>query len=251
MVVQRHDLTQALHEAALRGGGSRIAGQILQPGDADFDAARRVWNAGIDRRPRAIVRCRGVADILAGVRVAREQGLVVAVRGGGHNVAGFGTCDDGLVIDLSRMRAVRVDPARRTARAEGGATWGDLDRACQAFGLATTGGTVADTGIGGLTLGGGQGWLMGCFGLSCDNLLSADLVTADGSVLVASEHEHPDLFWGLRGGGGNFGVVTGFEYRLHPVGPLLGGTLLFSLARAGDFLRLFRDVTGRAPDELT
>src|SRR5262245_53177151 len=190
-----------------------VRGEVLQPGDLGYDAARRVWNGLIDKHPALIVRCTDAGDVISAVNFARTHDLLVAVRGGGHSAAGSGVCDGGLVIDLSRLRGVRVDPVARTARAEGGATWGDVDHATEAFGLATTGGVLSTTGIGGLSLGGGIGWLMRKHGLSCDNLLSVDVVTADGRFLTASATEHPDLFWGVRGGGGNFGVATSFEYR--------------------------------------
>src|SRR5688572_13539611 len=195
--------------------------ELIAPDDAGYDEARRVWNGMIDRHPALIVPCRGVADVVASVRFARIQQLPLSVRGGGHNVAGFGTCDGGLVIDLSPMRGVRVEPATQTARAGGGATWGDVDRETQLFGLAAPGGIVSTTGIAGQTLGAGQGWLRCTYGMACDSLDSADVVTADGELVIASETDHADLFWALRGGGGNFGVVTSFEYRLHPVGPML------------------------------
>jgi FAD/FMN-containing dehydrogenase len=191
-----------------------------------------------------------VADVIAAVRFAGDHGLRIAVRGGGHNVAGTSLCDGGLVIDLSAMRAVRVDPACRTARAEGGATWRDFDHATQTFGLATTGGTISTTGIAGLTLGGGQGYLMRKHGLACDNLISADVVLADGSFVAASEKEHSDLFWALRGGGGNFGVVTAFEYRLHPVGPAMGGMVIHPVERAAEAFRFYREFQRDAPDAL-
>ena len=237
---------EAVHElkAALRG-------DLLRPGDAEYDQARRVWNGMIDRRPALIARCTGVADVLRAVAFARERGLVVAIRSGGHNVAGSAICDDGLVIDLSRMKGMRVDPARRTAQAEAGLTWGEFDRETQAFGLAVTGGAISSTGIAGLTLGGGQGWLMRKYGLTSDNLLAVDLVTADGQFLTASDDEHADLFWGLRGGGGNFGVATSFTYRLHPEHVLLAGMVLHPIERAGQALRHWRDFTRTAPDELT
>ena len=187
---------------------------------------------------------------MAAVRFAAEQDLPIAVRGGGHNVAGLAICDDGLMIDLSAHAPCRVDPERRTARAQGGATWADFDAATAAHGLATTGGAISTTGIGGLTLGGGLGWLMRSYGLACDNLLSCEVVTANGDVVTASEAENPDLFWGLRGGGGNFGVVTMFEYRLHPVSQVLGGLLMFPIDRARDLIRLYRQVTANAPDAL-
>jgi len=193
-----------LDEAVVQGLQASLHGPLLRPDDAGYDAARQVWNGmiDIDRRPALIARCAGVADVIAAVRFARTHHLLVSVRGGGHNIPGNAVCQGGLMIDLASMRSVRVDPVRRTARAEGGATWGDFDRETQALGLATTGGIVSDTGIAGLTLGGGLGWLAGKYGLSCDNLLSVDLVTADGTVLMASATENADLFWGLRGGGG-------------------------------------------------
>ncbi len=191
---------------------SRLRGDILGRGDPGYDAVRRVWNGMIDKRPALIARCTGTADVAAAVAVVREHDLLVAVRGGGHNVAGNAVCDGGLVIDLSPMKGIRVDPANRTARAQPGATWGDFDHETQPFGLATTGGLVSTTGIAGFTLGGGLGWLMRRHGLACDNLLSADVVTADGRLLTASPVENADLFWGLRGGGGNFGIVTSFEF---------------------------------------
>jgi len=226
-------------------------GTLLRPGDPDYEQARRVWNGMIDRRPALIVRCAGAADVIRAVDLARERGLPLAVRGGGHNVAGNAVCDGGLVIDLSGMKAIRVDPARRTARAEGGVTWGEFDRETQAFGLASTGGIVSTTGIAGLTLGGGIGWLARSYGLACDNLLSVDLVTADGQLRTVSATEHADLFRGLRGGGGNFGVATSLEFRLHPVGPVLGGLLIHPFDAARDLLRLYRDFTATAPPELT
>jgi FAD/FMN-containing dehydrogenase len=234
--------------AALRAG---LRGDVILPGDADYESARLVWNGMIDKRPGLIARCAGPADVLAAVRFAREHELLVAVRGGGHNVAGNATCDGGMVIDLSRMRAVRVDPTWQIAWAEGGATWGDLDREAEAHGLATTGGAVSTTGIAGLTLGGGVGWLARKHGLACDNLLAADVVTADGRLLTASAEEHADLFWGLRGGGGNFGVVTTFAYRLHPLGTVLGGMVVHPVEQAHEVLRFFRAYAAGAPEELS
>ena len=229
-----------------------LLGEVLGPGDGGYEPARALWNAAIGTRPGAIARCRGSADVGAAVRYAREAGLLVAVRGGGHNVAGTASCDRGLVLDLSAMKGVRVDPARRMVQAEPGLLWGELDGPTQAFGLATTGGIVTHTGVAGLTLGGGIGWLMRKHGLTCDNLLAVDLVTADGRLLRASEDEHPELFWGVRGGGGNFGVVTAFQFRLHGVGPtVLAGPILFPAADAGELLRWYRDFADAAPDELT
>jgi FAD/FMN-containing dehydrogenase len=204
----------------------------------------------IDRRPALIACCTGVADVHAGVQFAQEHALLVSVRGGGHGVTGAAVCDGGVMIDLARMQSVRVDPARQTVRAEGGTTWGTLDHETQAFGLATTGGVVRSTGIAGLTLGGGHGFLMRSYGLACDNVLAMDLVLADGRVLTASATAHAELFWGLRGGGGNFGIVTSFEYHLHPVGPLLAGLLIYPLAQAREVLRRYRELTSTAPDAL-
>src|SRR5688500_19040891 len=210
-------------------------GRLINSDHADYDNARAVWNGAIDRRPRLIAQCIGTADVVAAIRFARDHGLEVAVRGGGHNVAGTAVCVDGVVIDLSAMRAVRVDPAGRRVWVQGGALWGDVDQETQAHGLAVTGGIVSHTGVAGLTLGGGIGWLMRKHGLTVDNLLSADVVTADGKRLRASEDEHPDLYWALRGGGGNFGVVTSFEFLLHPVGPsVLAGPILWDATDAGE-----------------
>jgi len=204
----------------------------------------------IDRRPALIARCVGAADVISCVRFAREHDLPVSVRGGGHSIAGNAVCDDGLVIDLSRMKTIRVDPVRRLARADPGLLLGEFDRETQAFGLATTLGTLSITGIAGLTLGGGLGWLMGKHGLACDNLLSVDIVTADGRLLTASAEENPDLFWGVRGGSGNFGVVTSFEYQLHPLGPVLAGLVAYSIQQAPQVLRFFREYAATCPDEL-
>ena len=227
-----------------------LRGDLLRPGEAGYDEARKVWNGMIDKRPALIARCAGVADVIHCVNFALENTLLVAVRGGGHNIAGNAVCDGGLVIDLSRMKSVRVDPARRTARAEPGLTWGEFDRETQAFGLATTGGQISTTGVAGLTLGGGWGHLARKYGLTSDNLLSVDLVTADGRFLTASVAENADLFWGVRGGGGNFGVVTSFDYQLHPVGPVLGGIVAYPFQKAKEVLELFRELTIAAPDEL-
>lgn len=226
-------------------------GAILRPGQQGYDEARRVWNGAVDRHPRMIARCAGTADVVAAVRFAAERELLVAVRGGGHGVAGTATCDDGMVIDCSPMKGIRVDPPARTAWAQPGVLWGELDQETQAFGLAVTGGIVTHTGIAGLTLGGGLGWLMRKHGLTIDNLTAADVVTADGRLLRASAAEHPDLFWGLRGGGGNFGVVTCFEYRLHPLGPVLAGPVLWPIEQAAEVLRFYRDFIATVPDELT
>ena len=227
-----------------------LAGEVITPGDPEYDTARRVWNGAIDRHPAIIARVEGVADVVEAIRFARGEGLQIAVRGGGHNVAGHGTCDGGIVIDLSRMRAVRVDPAARTACVQGGALWSDVDYTTQAFGLGVPGGMVSTTGVAGLTLGGGIGWLSRKHGLTSDNLLAATLVTADGAVLTASPSEHAELFWALRGGGGNFGVVTSLQFRLHPVGDIVGGVILQPLEQAGAVLRGYREVMAEAPDAL-
>ena len=229
---------------------TKLRGGHLLPGDEGYDAARKIYNAMIDNRPGIIARCAGVADVVDAVNFARNNGLLVSVRGGGHNVSGNAVCDGGLMIDLSPMKGVRVDLDSKTARAEPGVTWAEFDRETQAFGLATTGGLVSTTGIAGLTLGGGLGWLMGNHGLACDNLISVDVVTADGRLLTASASRNEDLFWGLRGGGGNFGVATSFEFRLHPVGPMLGGILIHRLDKAAEIIRFYDNFTRSSPDEL-
>ena len=219
-----------------------IAGEVLAPGDADYDNRRRVWNAMIDRKPTVIVRCRNTPDVINATRFAATSNLPIAIRGGGHNVAGHAVCDRGVMIDLSLMRGVKVDADRRHAWVEGGATWGDLDRETQRFGLATPGGLISDTGVAGLTLSGGIGWLRGRYGLCIDNLISADVVTADGLIIHAAAEDHGDLLWALRGGGGNFGVVTGFEFKLHPVGPqLMFCAPIYSVETGSAPIRFWRD----------
>ena len=242
----------ALGEAVIEQFGSGLRGELLRPDDAAYEEARLLWNGVIDKRPALIVRCAGVGDVIASVNFARENGLLLAVRGGGHNVSGNAVCDGGLVIDLSPMKGIRVDPEKRTARAEAGVTLGDLDRETQVFGLATPLGVVTKTGIAGLTLGGGIGWLRRKHGLASDNLVSVDVVTADGRFLTASEEENQDLFWGIRGGGGNFGVVTSFEYKLHPVGPEV--TFCFVLYpgdRAKEVLLACNEYMAEAPDDVS
>ncbi|HSK38363.1 MAG TPA: FAD-binding oxidoreductase [Arenibaculum sp.] len=231
--------------------GAELRGAVIAPDSPDYDEARRIWNAMIDRRPGLIVRCAGTADVLRCIRLAREHRLLTAVRGAGHNIAGNAVCDGGLMIDLSAMRSVRVDPWRRVATVEPGATLGDFDREAQAFGLATPLGINSTTGVAGLTLGGGFGWLSRKYGMTIDNLIAADVVTASGEFLRASERENPDLFWGIRGGGGNFGVVTSFDFQLHAVGPeVLAGLVVHPFERAGALLSRYRDFAGAAPDEL-
>jgi FAD/FMN-containing dehydrogenase len=235
-----------LHE--LRG---RFRGTLLRPGEEGYPEARRVWNGAIDRSPALIARCAGADDVQAAVRFARDRDLPISVRGGGHSVMGYGVCDGGVMIDLSQLKAVSVDPATRTARASGGLTWAELDLATQRHGLATTGGSISSTGIGGVTLGGGFGHLMRRYGLTVDNLRAADLVTADGERLHVDAASEPDLLWGLRGGGGNFGVVTAFEYDLHPAGPIvLGGPVFWPLEQAPQVLSFLREFAPTAPDEL-
>jgi FAD/FMN-containing dehydrogenase len=234
--------------AALR---ATLRGTVLTSADAGWDETRRIHNGMFVRRPAVIVRCLGTADVADAVRFARTHELEIAVRGGGHSVAGKSVCDGGLMLDLSLMRGVHVDPVRRVARAQGGATWGDFNRETQVHGLATTGGAVSTTGIAGLTLGGGFGWLMGRCGIAADNLIAAEVVTASGDVMRASAEENPDLLWALRGGGGNFGVASWLEYRLHPVGPVTSGTVAHGIARAREVLQLYRELTADAPDELT
>lgn len=226
-----------------------LRGELLQTGDAGYDDARTVYNAMIDRRPALIARCSGVSDVIQSVNFARQSGLLLSVRGGGHNVSGNAVCDGGLMIDLSPMKSIRVDLERETARSEPGVLWREFDHETQTFGLATTGGVVSSTGVAGLTLGGGIGWLMGRHGLACDNLLAADVVTADGRLLEASRSQNADLFWGLRGGGGNFGIATSFEFQLHPVGTVLGGRIIHPLEKAVDLIRFYDRFTRSAPDE--
>ncbi len=227
-----------------------VRGDVIAEDDEGYEVARTVYNAMIDRRPAVVVRCSDAGDVMAAVDFARENELDLSVRGGSHSVPGFGTNDGGVVIDMSMMRGVRVDPKDRTARAEGGATWGDFNHATYPFGLATTGGIISTTGVGGLTLGGGIGYLARGFGLSCDNLISADVVTADGSFVTASEKENDDLFWALRGGGGNFGAVTSFEFQLHPVKDIYGGPLFYELEHVADLLRFYREFIVDAPEQL-
>lgn len=240
-----------LNDAAVASFAARMQGPVLLGGDPGYDDARTIWNAMIDRRPALIARCTNVADVQTAVGFAREHDLLLSIKGGGHNVAGKAVCNGGLMIDLSLMKGIQVDPATRTVRAEGGVTWGEFDAATVAHGLAMTGGFVASTGIAGLTLGGGFGFLMRKFGMTCDNLRSAQIVTADGQVLTASADEHPELFWALRGGGGNFGVVTSFEFGLHPIPPaMLAGFIVHPAARARDAWNLHRELTANAPEEL-
>jgi FAD/FMN-containing dehydrogenase len=235
--------------SALRG---KVRGTVALPGEDGYDAARTIWNAMIDRRPGLVVRCLGAADVINAVALARDEKLLVAVRAGGHNIAGNAVCDGGLLIDLSLMRSVRVDPASSTARVEPGATLADFDKEAQQFGLATPLGINSTTGVAGLTLGGGMGWTTRKLGLTVDNLISADVVTADGKLVRASATENPDLFWALRGGGGNFGIVTSFEFKLHPLGPeVLSGLVVHPLEMAGELLPQFRRIAREAPDELT
>ena len=238
------------NEASLQTFKAQLRGTVIQPGDADYEEARKVYNAMIDKRPMLIARVADVADVIASVNFARDNRLLLAVRGGGHNGGGLGMCDDGFVIDLSRLRGIRVDPKAHTVRAEGGCTWGDVDHATHAFGMATPAGIISTTGVGGLTLGGGIGHLSRRFGLTIDNLLSVDVVLADGSYVTASAKENEDLFWAVRGGGGNFGVVTSFEYRLHPLSTVVAGPTLWPLERAAEILSWYRDFIGKAPTEL-
>ena len=228
----------------------QVRGEVIAPENEGYEQARKVYNAMIDRRPSVVVRPVNVGDVMTAVNFAWENRLDLAIRGGSHSVPGFGTCDGGVVIDLSSMRSIRVDPAKQTARAEGGATWGDFNAATHAFGLATTGGIISTTGVAGLTLGGGIGYLARGFGLSCDNLVSADVVTADGRFLIASEKENEDLFWALRGGGGNFGVVTTLEFKVHPVKDIYGGPMFYELKHVRDILTFFREYIADAPEEM-
>jgi len=239
-----------LDETAVQDFRSRMRGEVIRPGDGAYDEARKVYNGMIDRRPEMIARCVDVADVMACVNFAREQKLLLAVRGGGHSGPGLGMCDGGLVIDLSRMRGIRVDPTARTVRVEGGAKWADVDHATHPFALATPSGFISSTGVGGLTLGGGIGYLSRTHGLTIDNLLSVDMVLADGRFVTASGKENKDLFWAVRGGGGNFGVVTSFEFRLHPVSHVYGGPMIWPIERSGELLRWWRDFILEAPEDI-
>jgi FAD/FMN-containing dehydrogenase len=228
-----------------------LHGTLVVPGDADYESTRKVWNGAINKFPACIVRCVDLNDVVHAVLFAREQQLLVAVRGGGHSIAGHSVCDGGIVIDLSRLKGIKVDPLKQKVQAQAGLTLGEFVHGTQVFGLATTTGTVAGTGLAGLTLGGGLGWFMGKYGLTIDNLLSVKMVAADGQVLKSSTTQHPDLFWAVRGGGGNFGIVTSFEFRLHPVGPVLAGKVVYPITRAREVLRFYREYTAQAPAELT
>jgi FAD/FMN-containing dehydrogenase len=241
----------SIDQASIADLAARFSGMLVGPEDSRYDELRRVHNGMIDRRPALIARCLGSADIADAVNFARARGLDLAVRGGGHNVAGRAVCDGGLMLDMSLMKGIRVNPVRRTALAQGGVNWREFNRETQARGLATTGGVISTTGIAGLTLGGGLGWLMAKYGLATDNLLAAEVVTAAGEILRASKDDNADLFWAIQGGGGNFGAVSWFEFRLHPVGPVTSGMIAFPFDKARDVLKFFRDMTVGLADELT
>ncbi len=239
-----------LTQQAILAFCAQLRGQLIQPDDIHYDEARRVYNAMIDKYPALIVRCADVADVISCVNFGRDNHLTIAVRGGSHNGPGFGTCDDGLVIDLSHLRGVRVDPVNRTVRVEGGCVWGDVDQATHPFGLAVPSGVIASTGVGGLTLGGGMGYLSRKFGLTIDNLLGVDVVLADGQLVTASTDENADLFWAVRGGGGNFGIVTSFLFRGQPVSTVYGGPIFWPLEMASDVIRFWQDFILDAPDDI-
>ena len=234
--------------SSLRG---QLRGELLEPDASTYDELRQLWNADVQRYPAVIARCVDVADVIACVKWARSNSIRASVRCAGHNISGAASCDGGLVIDLGPMKGTRVDPVERRIRAQGGCTWGELDHAAGAFGLGTTGGVNSITGIGGLTLGGGIGWLMRKHGLACDNLFGADVVTAEGDFIRTDAEENPDLLWALRGGGGNFGIVTEFEYQLHTVGPLLAGLLMYPAEQTAELLRFYRELSEDEPEELT
>jgi FAD/FMN-containing dehydrogenase len=244
-------LKYELHPTVLQEFKAQLCGELICPNDYGYDAARKVWNGMIDKYPALIIRCADVVDVVHAVQFARAHHLLVTVRSGGHGISGSSVCDGGIVIDLSRMKGICIDLAKKTVWAQAGLTLGEFVQATQAYGLATTTGTVGGTGLAGLTLGGGLGWFMGKYGLTIDNLLSVDLVTAEGQLLTASASEHPDLFWGVRGGGGNFGIVTAFKFQLHPVGPVLAGKVVYPLENAREVLHFYREYTRTAPDELT
>jgi FAD/FMN-containing dehydrogenase len=244
-------MSEILTEKQLAGLTSRLECPVITAGDQDYESARHVWNGMIDRRPSMILRPASIADVMKAVHFVRENQLPFSVRGGGHSVSGKSVVDGAVMIDLSRMKAIQIDPAGQSAVVQGGATWGEFDKAAESYRLATTGGVISSTGVTGLTLGGGIGWLMGKHGLSCDNVISADLVNADGAHMTASATSNEDLFWAIRGGGGNFSIVTALEFRLHPLESVEGGVILYPRAAAFDLLRRYRDVTLKAPDELT
>ncbi len=239
-----------MNQAAIEELKKQVRGEVLRPSDAGYGESRTIYNAMIDRRPAAIVFCLGTADAVAAVRFARERDLPLSIRGGGHNIAGNAVCDGGVMLHMGKLKGVRVDVNNRTATAQPGVTLGDYDQATTPHDLVTPMGVVSRTGIAGLTLGGGLGWLMGKHGLACDNLMGAEVVTAEGKTVQASETENADLLWGLRGGGGNFGIVTEFRYRLHPLGTIIGGLLIYPLAKTKEVLRFFREITHQCPDEL-
>lgn len=230
-----------LGRASVQAFPERIKGPVILPTHGDYDALRMVWNRMIDKRPGMIVQCMDAEDVVTAVNFARDNRLLTAVRAGGHSLGGKSVCDGGIVIDVSAMKRIAIDPVARRVRTESGIKLGEFDRVAQAFGLATPAGTDPDTGLAGLALGGGLGWIMSKYGLTCDNLLGAEVVTADGRMVRASAEENPDLFWGLKGGGGNFGVVTSFEFKMHPVGPVYGGLLMYAGAQGGDVLRFLRE----------
>jgi len=242
---------EAIPDEKIEAFANALRGDLIRPGDADYDSARSIWNALVEKHPGAIAKCSGTADVVAAVNFARQNDIVVAIRGGGHNVGGRALCDDGLVIDLSRMRGIHVDPSERTVRAQGGATLGDVDAETHLHGLAVPFGVISKTGIAGLTLGGGVGWLVRKYGPTCDNVIAAEVVTADGRVRTASASENPDLYWAIRGGGGNFGVVTSFLYQAYPVSTVLGGLIVYPREAAGEILRAYRDFMATAPEDLT
>lgn len=244
-------VTERLSPALISDIRENVTGLVLTPDDSLYDDVRKVWNGMIDRHPALIIRCQSVHDVIVAVNAARQHHLPLAIRGGGHNVTGNAVCDGGIMIDMSLMRKVQVDPEQMTAKAQTGATWGDFDKATQVYGLATTGGLISTTGIAGLTLGGGVGWLVRRCGMSCDNLISAEVVTANGNVLRASTTENAELFWGLRGAGGNFGVVTSLTYRLYPVSTVFGGMILYPRSEAKQVIQFFREFMKTAPAELT
>src|SRR5205814_5555217 len=239
-----------LNENAVTVFKANLRGRLIEPGDKDYDEARKVYNAMIHKKPRLIARCADVADVISSVNFARENDMLLAIRSGGHNAGGLGICDDGLVIDLAPIKYTRVDPTARTVTAGGGCTWGDVDHATHVFGLATPSGIISTTGVGGLTLGGGIGHLTRKYGLTIDNLISADLVLANGSFVKANADENPDLFWAIRGGGGNFGVVTSFTFKLHPIDTVYAGPILYQLSEASEVMKWYRDLIKSAPEDL-